>query len=265
MSNTETILVVVDPTRDTHPALERAASNLNQRKDDAHASLVILFAVNDEVDNIHANNPTIVRSVGWVNEQLQKSACEPIAHETLISWSSDWAQTALNIIEEKAITLVMMPFYDDGKKHVLCDEEWKLLRNIELPTILVSDRSKARKIILATVRSQNDKYDTLNQKIIERAKQGVAFYGAQLHIVNAYSDSMDYPDRVKIANMAGVPNEHVHIVNGSPQDVIHEVSEKIDADVVLIGNNRRTGLKGKLRGNTIEKIVEHLGTDVMMI
>lgn len=265
MSETETILVVVDPTRDTHPALARAATNLRQRKDDAQAKLMILLAVNDEVDNIHANNPNIVRSVGWVNEELEKSGCEPIDHETLISWSSDWAQTALNIIADKAVTLVMIPFYDDGKKHVLCDEEWKLLRNIEQPTILVSDRSKDRNIILATIRSQDHKYDDLNQQIIKRAQQGVEIYGAELHVVNAYSDSMDYPDRVKIANMVGVPNEQVHIANGSPQDVIHEVSEKIGADVVLIGNNRRTGLKGKLRGNTIEKIVEHLGTDVMMI
>lgn len=266
MSDTNTILVVVDPTKDSHPALSRATLNVTLRKDEVQSKLLILLAVDPEVDNIDANNPNITRTLTWINEQLESIAKHSIEHEVFISWASNWARTAINLVNSNKADMVMVPYYGNVKKHVLSDEKWKLLRKVEVPTILVSPNSdEMRNVILASIRSQEPSYAELNQKVIKKGREGAKIYGAELHIVNAYKDSMDFPDRVKIAKMADIPNEQVHVVIGSPATVIHDLSEKIHADTVLIGNNRRKGLKGKLRGNTIEKIVEHLGRDVVMI
>ncbi len=266
MSDTNNLLVLVDPTKDTHPALDRAALNASLRKDNAKSKIIVLLAVDPEVDNLDATNPKITRPVSWIQEQLANISERSIDHEIVISWATDWAHTAINMIEANDIDMIMVPFYGNTKKHVLSDEKWKLLRNAQVPTILVSPHSdEMRNVILASIRSQEPSYAELNQRVIERGQEGARIYGAELHIVNAYKDSMDFPDRVKIAKMADIPNEHVHVMVGNPATVIHELATKLHADTVLIGNNRRKGLKGKLRGNTIEKIVEHLGRDVIMI
>lgn len=266
MSTTNTILAIVDPSKDSHPTLARAALNLSLRQDEVKPKLLVLLAVDPEVDNIDADNPDMTRSLTWLNTQLQELAQHSIDFETLVSWTPDWAQTAKNLVAQHDISMIMVPYYGDVKKHVLSDQKWQLLRNVDIPTILVSPYSDdMRNVILASIRSQEDSYAELNQRVITKAREGAKIYGAQLHVVNAYKDSMDFPDRVKIAKMADIPNDQVHIAIGSPADVIHEISTKVHADTVVIGNNRRKGLKGKLRGNTIEKIVEHLGRDVMMI
>lgn len=84
-------------------------------------------------------------------------------------------------------------------------------------------------------------------------------------MVNSYEDSMEYPDRAKIAAMANIPNDRIHVKNGEPEDVICATADQIDADIILIASQQRKGLRGALRGNTIEKILQRLDRDVLMI
>ena len=57
----------------------------------------------------------------------------------------------------------------------------------------------------------------------------------------------------------------MHVKFGAPEKVIASVATREKADTVVIGSMARKGLKGKLVGNTAEKLTSHLHTDVLII
>lgn len=265
MPSEETILVLVDPTKDTHPAMERAVTSVKLRKDGATAKLLILVAVDPKVVNTHDSDLDLTRDDLWV-KGLRKSVEDAgLEYSTLVSWSPDWAETVLSVVDKYDVNLTMIPFYG-VRKNVLSDEKWQLLRNAKTPVLLVKEGSaETRNTILASVKVQDSNYEELNAKVIARGHFAAKLYGAELHVVNAYSDSMDYPDRAKVVQLANLPNEQVHVTVGDPDKVISEVANEINSDMVMLGTQRRQGIRAALRGNTIEKIVGGLDRDIMML
>src|SRR5690606_29896556 len=59
--------------------------------------------------------------------------------------------------------------------------------------------------------------------------------------------------------------EQVHIVSGPAQKVSPSVANRIKADVVVIGTTGKTGLAARVIGNTAEKVLTHLRTDLLAI
>ena len=50
-----------------------------------------------------------------------------------------------------------------------------------------------------------------------------------------------------------------------PSKEIPSVAKKVKADLVVLGNVGRTGLKGLVIGNTAEKILQRLAVDVLLV
>ncbi|MCB1667574.1 MAG: universal stress protein [Porticoccaceae bacterium] len=258
MQKQEKILVVIDPSRDEQPALERAITNAQIREAEEQSHLVLLVTAGRSVGT---------RNLAWINQLQQSVESEGIDSELIVSWSQEWSANILNTANELHADMVMLPLYDQQTgNQLISDEKWALLRKCESPILLVRPGGKPkRKSILVSVKMQDGSYDDLNQRILERGSWAAWRYGAELHVVNAYSDSMNFPDRGKINNMVKIENDNIHIQQGEPGKVISEVAEKVDADMILVGTKRRSGIKAALRGNTIEKIVGSLSQDVMLM
>jgi nucleotide-binding universal stress UspA family protein len=56
-----------------------------------------------------------------------------------------------------------------------------------------------------------------------------------------------------------------HILKGEPDRLIPEMSEKLAADVVVMGTVARTGLDGVLIGNTAENVLQQIGRSVLAV
>ena len=90
-------------------------------------------------------------------------------------------------------------------------------------------------------------------------------YGADFHVVNAYIDSLLYPDRGRLAKHTGLSQSNTHVEQGYTDEVISRVAKKIDADVVIIGTLGQTGLTKTRRGNTAERVISALDVDVVVV
>jgi universal stress protein E len=60
-------------------------------------------------------------------------------------------------------------------------------------------------------------------------------------------------------------NIAVHVTAGAPSSEISAVSKKQKANIVVLGNVGRTGIKGLLVGNTAEKILSQLMVDALIV
>lgn len=266
------VLVVVDPCQDTHPALERMfavyANYTEEQLRSEAAEVVILILANQESMDSSYTSSFIARDYQWFIDMFGEASGTDYA-TVLTAWGGDWAQTIVDVCDDYDITFTMVPFYGEVRNHILSDERWKLLRKSKQPVMLVSqstDQSAdAQRKVLAAIKAQDPEYDGLNRDVLEQAQLICGFLGSELHVVNAYADSMDYPDRGRIAAMAGIDNDHVHVKVGAPDEVICDVASDIGAAVVMIASQRRTGLRSRFRGNTVEKIVGRLEADILMI
>ncbi len=261
----ERVFVVVNPTHKEQPALDRAITNAKLRKLGEELGLVVYITVDQDVEDTSANNTAIYCTGQWFQDLMSRINELKIESEVIVSWSSEWRKSILNRAKATGVDLLMMSLYPDAetKKSIFSEEKWFLLRNSEIPILMVRPgKPERRNCILAAIKEQDESYSNLNKKVITRGKWAADLYGADLHIVNSYKDSRDYPNRTRMLK-TDLPNENIHIKQGDPADVVAEVANEIQADTVLIGTKQRTGLRGVMKGNTIERLIKKLPQDLM--
>ena len=257
------VLLVVDPAKGTNKAIETIGSILNRFSRAGEMELVTLITTN--IAGLDQNTSNVSLNKSWVDDLLKMIDDGEYKNTPLLCWSGDWADTVLEHSDTYSTEFSIIPFYDHRSANILSDQKWKFLRNTKSPVLLTNGpKPDASHVILAAIKSQDPNYEESNQRVLQAVDNLAIQVGSEVHIVNAYSGSMDYPDRAKIANLAGIANDKIHVEEGSVSDVLCSVAEQLNADAIYIGNQQRKGLSGSFKGNTVEKIIERSCCDIVM-
>ena len=256
----EVILVAVDPSRNFHPALERVIVNASLRNKKPRLHLFIAVDVN--ASKINPANDNIYPSLASLNKLVQSVEAQGLNCETELYWAEQWQQGMLDAAKRIKADLIVMTDHSNVSRNIfLADSKWQLLRQAKRPVMLVrGGASGRRESILAAVNMQatDEQHKILNRRILAVGKQMAKQYKAEFHVVNAYQDSMRYPDRGELVREAGMDTANVHVKKGSPESVIAETAAAIAADVVVIGTMARKGVMDSIRGHTSERVLNNL-------
>jgi nucleotide-binding universal stress UspA family protein len=162
------------------------------------------------------------------------------------------------------------------------------------PTSVRSGQMRFRRVLAAVnAASRNPVEEALNIKILELATSLAKREGAEIHVVHCWSvfgesllagprgpltdeEIKDYRKQTRQRNHAAADallarfldeghEIQKHILKGEPDTLIPEVSEKLAADVVVMGTVARTGLDGVLIGNTAENVLQQIGRSVLAV
>ena len=187
-----------------------------------------------------------------------------------ISWSNEYQQAVLQTAEQTNADMIVVPVRERPRSgpFKFSDAKWALLRGAPCPVMIAQPGSKPRReVVLAAVHAQGNEssYKALNETIINAGKFISEMHGATLHLVNAYTDQEDYPDRARLVRISELPNEQIHSESGEPDEVIAKVAKQIGADVVVLATRRRNGLATSMRGNTSERVIQALEADVLTV
>lgn len=263
------ILIVVDPAQETPLALERALNTAKLAPPGAEAvKLNILLAVDFDNTDTSANNSAIHRDEHWYVEHimtpLQNSGLE---YSVEMSWSSDWYGSIIGASKKHNPDLIMLPLVSrlKARERIFNESIWRLLRTAECPVLVVQPGSpEERKVILAAVNIQSHKpdYQRLNDLIVARGRRTALNNHGELHVVNAYKDSLNYPDRALLATKTEVEPSRIYVKAGDPEEVIAATAIEINADLIVLGVRSRTS---RWRGNTSEKIITKVRCDILLI
>ncbi|MEH6909694.1 MAG: universal stress protein [Oceanicoccus sp.] len=267
MSNQDTLFVVVDPTQTDHVALERAI--ITSRLRDVPPKLKVFVGVDSAAVSLDADNPDIYRDSHWFENLKKPLEDEGLDYTLVICWSTQWQEAVLQAAEKTEADLILIPDYSTGNsRNRFSDAKWQLLRYAKCPVLICRTGADVqRKTVLAAVKMQDKSqaYTELNEKIVARGKWMAERYGADFHVVNAFSDSVNYPDRGTMVRKIDIQPEKIHVHQGSPEDVVAEVAAEINADIVVIGTLKRRGMKLAMRGNTSERVMSKIKQDVMTL
>lgn len=259
------VLVIIEATQDKHLALDRAVITSEIREPGSHVHLFI--SVDAEKTSLAADNDSLYRDDTWLKSITDTLEKEGVEYSFELCWSNEWQKAVLASAKRFKPDHIFMPDYREGKKALFSNQQWALLRTSVAPvTIVRTADAKPRKKILAAINIQKQdqpEYARLNEKILTSGQDIAKHYGADFYVVNAYKDSMNYPDRQKIMKISGLPTDRVHAEEGDPASVISRYAKEIGADTVLIGTLARQGAAALMRGNTSEKVLSKLDLDVI--
>lgn len=267
MSDFKNILVAINPEENTHYALKRAIM-LNEVTD-GNVNIHLYIAMEAEKisqNNGISNNILDYKRLQGIIKPLEENN---ISHTTEIHWTDNWHRSVVDVANRHNAGLIIIS--DDtaeGKNTDLSASKWSLLRASNCPVLIVHPEvAAARKIILAAVNMQTDnpRYAKLNQDILKVAGALADDYGAEKHIINAYEDAMEFPDRAGLIRSTNAKQENIHVKQGTPTEIISEVANEINADIVVIGTLSRSGVIAAMRGNKSEKIIRDTNCDVMVL
>ncbi len=261
----EDILVVVEPTQDTHIALERAI--ITSRLRPVKPTLHLFLGVDEETNDLKARNPNLIRDDKWLENLIKPIKDENLEFTYHFSWSIEWDESLLNCADQLKPDSILIPDYEAGlRRAMFSDSKWNIMRHANCSVMICRPGASGhRKKVLAAVNIQKDdnKYRELNEKILDRSSLIAKLYDAELFVVNAYPDSLNYPNREWIMKRTGLPSKNVHAREGSPAEVISDYANEIGADVVVIGTMARSGARSLMRGNTSEKVLSRITQDVV--
>mgnify|MGYP001814104241 CR=1 FL=1 len=166
--------------------------------------------------------------------------------------------------------------------------DWQLLRECPAPLLLVAEKKWHRaKPVLVTLdlSSELATKRKLNHKTLGIAKGLAAALGVELEIIAAIEiptllsdldlvDPTTYardakeamkPQIRKLAAAHDIPEKAFHCKRGPVEKVIRSQAAKVRAQVVVMWTVARKGVKERLLGNTAEKVLRNMKTDVLAI
>ncbi len=166
--------------------------------------------------------------------------------------------------------------------------DWALLRDCNAPVLIVAENKWRRThpvLAALDLASTSKAKKRLNQKILQVAQALASALDEQLEIVCAVEvptllkeldlvDARDYvsearaamaPQVEALAEQFGISETRFKIKRGPVEKVIASEAAGKRAQLVVMGTVGRKGLKARLIGNTAERVLQHLKTDVLAI
>jgi universal stress protein E len=303
MSKQQRILVVIDPTATAQPALERAASLA--KSGDARIELFICDydptlresrALGREA--VTKARATLIESrlhrLHELAEPLQASGVDATVdarwghplHEGIVAKADEWG----------ADVVVKDTHYHSAlKRSILTNTDWSLIRHCPAALMLVKPRAPSTKpCVLAAIDPlhERDPAKSLDKKILATASSLCATTSGELHVFHAFditpviaasTEAMMMPmalpiveitDAMNAEHTAAVheltdamrlPRERVHVVQGGAREQLLALTDRLRADVVVMGAVSRSGLERLFIGSTAEEVLDRVPCDLLIV
>lgn len=204
-----------------------------------------------------------------------------------VVWEKDLARWLIDQCQRDRFTMVVKTGSRSGSLfHTSTD--WQLLRECPAPLLLVAKQKWDRvKPVLATLdlSSKAPAKQALNRKVLGEAQALARTLGVELTIIAAVEvpallseldmvDPLAYardakeamqPQIRKLAKQYAIPEPTFHYKRGPVEKVITSYAAKVRAQIVVMGTVGRKGVRARLLGNTAERVLQRLKTDVLAI
>lgn len=271
MSEIQKIFVVIDPTTDKQTALTRAARVAGQNSAVTLHVYEAIYGTHDNADNEALQRAELSRHRAWVESLVEPIRAVGNEVTVEVEWANNWRDAIAPAAERAAANLVIKAAssHSGTGRRLLKTSDWTLLRNSHCPVYLVKNDSieATAKILVAVDMQRNDDlHSQLNEKVLAYGRALVeGIPDSSLHAVTAYPnpDNFVYPG--DLATKVGIENSQAHAIEGGPESVIPEVAQEIGASIVVIGTAAREGIKAAVLGNTAEKILDAVDSDILTI
>lgn len=282
------IFVVADLSDNKQVAITRACELAQKTNSELH---VVYFCyqslrfIQDDSQNIQQ---TLIDTITLEAEtSLDKMVPEEVNYSFEVVWEKHIYQWINTYAKEHSPSMVVKTAHR-SETFLYTSTDWQLLRECSAPVFIVSD-NKWRKSpnVLAAIdlETKSKSKQALNHQILKAAKAFSQTNESELFVCYTvpfskvlrdlgihFKDELENgaaktlkPKIEKLAAEYDIPLANFTIKAGEPEKVIPSIAAKQKAGLVVIGTVGRKGLKAKVLGNTAEKILNLLKSDVLAL
>lgn len=300
MLNYRNILVFIDPTQDSQPALARAVDIAQKEREVKITLFLCCYDLSYEITSLSSNEERQAMQTIVIKENQERLATLALPYQeqglninNQVVWHNRPFQAAIIEVLKNNHDLVIKSTHLHSKLSAILftPTDWNLLRKCPVPVLLVKHHQWPENgNILCAIDCksiQDEEHHQLNQQILTAAKIMAEMINANIHIVNAYPsppmnimlelpefDPINYEDGLKkfhqktlneYAQANNISAHRTHLRQGLPEEVISDVAKEIDAELVILGTVGRSGLSATLLGHTAEQVIDKLDCDLLAL
>jgi universal stress protein E len=301
MNPINSILVVVDPTAERHPAVEKSAllaQKLGARLElyvcDTKASREVRLAAHA---GHRADQPFLVNLKTFLEDLAKPLRERGLDVTTEIECADPLHIALIDRARRTTADLVVKDTHHHslGQRMFLTNTDWELIRACPVPLLLTKSNAWAsvpRVCAAVDPGHANDKPAALDNRIVDYAALVAKRLGGELHLLHVY-----LPAAIVAAAAAGSPPMamtvstedlareaeqkrallqdlvaeyrvapgNVHLEVGGPAAILPRAAGELHADIVTMGAISRTGLRRVFIGSTAEDVLERLPCDAFVV
>jgi len=264
------ILAVIDPTTDTQRALDRALGVAAVSGAAVHAYLSCYSAVRSD-DFAGLQRAELARHEMWLKDLAARYGAQGKAFSFEVEWSDDWRESIARAAARRGCDLIVKSTFRHGavRRRMLKSSDWVVLRRARCPVLLVKhEQPTPLRCVLAAVdiAADDDAHRQLNTEVVALARQLAASASdCVLHAVSACAAEDRHTQGLQLARVANVAADFAHAVVATPENAIVDCAALVGADLVIIGSVARAGLGALTGGNTAERALDNLDTDLLVV
>jgi universal stress protein E len=301
MASIKKILVVIDPTASSQPALDRIAHL--PRPLTAQITLLICdyeptirsgYAIPAEVVAA-ARDSKLTRH----RRRLEALAAPLMAQGLNVRIDTSWDYPLHEAIIRKAVQwgadLVVKDTHHHSalRRSIFSNTDWNLIRHCPMRLLLVKPRSFGHiPCVVAAVDPLHprDKEGSLDDRIVASANELAHLFAGQSVLLHSCDISpflttpagtlappIGLPDITAelekkcteavraIAKRHGIPLERVHVLQGRTRELLVSSADELRADIVVMGAISRSALERLIVGSTAEAVLDKLHCDVLIV
>jgi universal stress protein E len=301
MNPIHSILVIVDPTADEHPAIAKGA--LLAEKLGARLELYVCETKASKEARVmaHVRKSSEKPFLLDLKERLEELA-SPLRKRGLdVATQTQCADPLhLALSERTKRTTADLVIKDThhhslAKRTFLTNTDWHLIRTCPVPLLLTKRAAWApTPRILAAVDPghANDKPAVLDYRILDYASLLAQRLGGELHALHAYVPLAvataaaldDSPTTItfsaedlafeeqrnrkrlrELVSEYAVSDTNLHVEIGGPVEVLPRAAGAVHADIVAMGVISRSGVQRAFIGSTAEDVLEQLPCDALIV
>jgi universal stress protein E len=303
MAAIDKILVVIDPTSTSQPALDRIAHL--PRPVTAQLTLLICdyepyLAIDDQLAPaaVAGARTSLLLAHGKRLAQL----AEPLRAQGLdvlvdVRWDYPLHEAIIHKAVEWGADLVVKDthYHSLARRTIFSNTDWNLIRNCPARLLLVKPHRIGHvPCVVAAVDPLHprDKAASLDDRILADANALAALFGGQTHALHVFdvtpvlvasTESMMMPIALPIADLTtemekghtqavralaeahAIPRERVHVLQGGTRRLLVEATEQLRADFVVMGAVSRSAVERLFVGSTAEAVLDKLRCDLLIV
>lgn len=298
MNPVRSILIIVDPTAEQHPAVTKGA--LLARRFGARLELFICDTKASREARLIAQARAHQHGSPQNAEGILESLAAPLRQQGLEVTTQTQCANPLHVaLAQRARNCTADLVVKDTHHHsvarrtFLTNTDWQLIRACPVPLLLTKARPWAQlPQVLAAVDPGhvNDKPGLLDEEIVEYAAALSRGIDGQLHVLHAYvptavaaaaaAESMIFSvsaedlakeeagirsGLMELVARYRVAPERIHLQAGGPTEVLPQLARTLQADIMVMGAISRSNPQRAFIGSTAEDVLEHLPCDMLIV
>lgn len=278
------LFVIIDPTAEHQVALVKALLIAKLGDCHIHASLCIHKGL-DEAGEYSSRRDfkkrTLEEAQTWLDTLMQPCRVSGVPYSTEVIWNSKWVEASIRAAEKSGCDLMIKSSFHHSKARRFFSKtsDYYMMKHCASPILFTDqaqDWNSDRILACLDLESGDPQHARLNGVIMRDARAFADIVGMDLYIACAYADSIDTEHlplkthggeitREQLGELYDVDPAQVILRQGGIIATLQEICIETDPSIVIMGSLARSGISGKLIGNTAEKLLDVIDADVLTV